>query len=248
MRLSARRTTVATAAALACLFGQTTVAQAVVGGAPAEAADYPWLAAIGTPAYATRPGGQFCAGVLIAPDRVLTAAHCGTLARILPGTAVTFGRTDAQSGGGVTVGVADVRVHPHFRVSLFDGDLSYHNDVAILVLSAPVHLPTVAVTEPHGDAGTILGWGATSSSDESNSVLRTATVPLVSDADCAAAYGPEFSPAEAVCAGSDDADTATFDSGGPLLVDGRVAGITSWGKGAGEPGFPGVYARPVLDF
>ncbi|MGH8882785.1 MAG: S1 family peptidase, partial [Stackebrandtia sp.] len=175
MRLSARRTALATAAAIACVLGRAVVAHAVVGGAPAVAADYPWLAAIGTPAYATRPGGQFCAGTLIAPDRVLTAGHCGMLARVLPGTAVTFGRTDAaQHSGGVTVGVAQVRVHPDFRVSLFEDDLSYHNDVAILVLSAPVHLPTVKIAEPRGNSATILGWGATSDVDQSNSALRAA--------------------------------------------------------------------------
>lgn len=249
MKISPRRAAGAVAAAFACALVPSTGAHAVVGGAPVEAADYPWLAAIGTPVYATRPGGQFCAGALIAPDRVLTAAHCGALARTLPGTTVTFGRTDVAGHGGVTIGIADVRIDPDFRVSLFGTDLSYHHAVAVLVLSAPVALPTVAVGAPHGDTATVVGWGATSEDDQSNSVLRAATVPLVSDAACAVAYAAEFDPAEAVCAGSPAADTGEFDSGGPLLVDGKVAGITSWGKGSAEPGFPGVYARvPALDF
>ncbi|MBF6449205.1 MULTISPECIES: S1 family peptidase [Nocardia] len=249
MKISPRRAAGAVAAALACALVPTTAAQAVVGGVPISAANYPWLAAIGTPAYATRPGGQFCAGALIAPDRVLTAAHCGALARTLPGTTVTFGRTDVAGHGGVTVGIADVRIDPAFRVSLFGTDLSYHHNVAVLVLSAPVALPTVAVAAPQGATATVVGWGATSEDDQSNSVLRAATVPLVSDTACAVAYGAEFDPGEALCAGSPAADTGEFDSGGPLLVDGKIVGVTSWGKGAAEPGFPGVYARvPALDF
>ncbi|WP_227982079.1 S1 family peptidase [Nocardia spumae] len=249
MRKFSRRAAVVAAAAIACAASQNTAAHAVVGGAPAQAADYPWLGAIGTPVYATRPGGQFCAGTLIAPDRVLTAAHCGALARTLPRTTVTFGRTDAGGDGGVTVGISEVRIHPDFRVSLFGTDLSYHNDVAIVVLAAPVHLPTLEVAAPQGDSATIVGWGATAADDRSNSALHSASVPLVPDAACAAAYGSEFDPHEAVCAGSPAADTGEFDSGGPLLVNGKVAGITSWGKGAAEPGFPGVYARvPALDF
>ncbi|RDI55643.1 S1 family peptidase [Nocardia mexicana] len=222
--------------------------QAVVGGTDAAAADFPWLAAIGTPAYATRTGGQFCAGALVAPDRVITAGHCGMLARVLPGTAVTFGRDDAGDSGGITVGIKDVRVHPDFRVSLFDGDLAYHHDIAVITLAAPVALPTVRVAEPHGTAAEVLGWGVTAEDDMSNSRLRAAVVPLPGDAACAA-YGAEFDPREALCAGSAEADSAQFDSGGPLLVDGDLAGIVSWGKGAAQPGYPGIYARiPALDF
>jgi secreted trypsin-like serine protease len=46
-----------------------------------------------------------------------------------------------------------------------------------------------------------------------------------------------------VCAGSDTADSCQFDSGGPLLVRGRVAALTSWGHGCAKPGYPGVYTR-----
>ncbi|MBB5916289.1 secreted trypsin-like serine protease [Nocardia transvalensis] len=239
-------------AALAALTGAgflaAAPAQAVVGGAEAQASAYPWLGAIGTPWYATRPGGQFCAGSLVAPDRVVTAAHCGALAKVLPGTTVTFGRTDAGDSGGITVGIKDIRIHPDFRVSTFGDTLAFHHDVAVLTLADPVDLPTVDIGAPHGDSATVAGWGVTSDEDDSNSHLRAADVPLLPDAACAA-YGADFDPGEALCAGSTDADAANFDSGGPLLVDGKLAGIVSWGKGSAEPGYPGLYARvPALDF
>ncbi|WP_024805242.1 trypsin-like serine protease [Nocardia sp. BMG51109] len=241
----------AAAALTAALVGLGTCAaapaHAVVGGADADAAAYPWLAALGTPLYATRPGGQFCAGSLIAPDRILTAGHCGALAKVLPGTRVTFGRTDVADSAGTTVGIKDVRIHPGFRVSPFGGDAAFHDDVAVLTLAEPVALPTVKVGAPHGDSAEVLGWGVTAD-DDSNSRLHAATIPLLRDADCAA-YGAEFDPREALCAGSPAADAAQFDSGGPVLVDGTLVGVVSWGKGSAEPGYPGVYARvPALDF
>jgi secreted trypsin-like serine protease len=226
-------------------------ATAVVGGRPVQASAFPWLAAIGSPVFPMRPDGQFCAGALIAPDEVLTAGHCAAFAVPVPGALhVTFGRTDLTHSDGITVGVKEIRVDPKFRIGMFGGDPSFHNDLAILTLDARVALPTVRIAAPHGAEGTVVGWGATSDGDSfSNSVLRAVTVPLATDAACAAAYGAQFDPAEAFCAGSTTADTGEFDSGGPLLVGGALVGITSWAKGSAEPGFPTVYAPgPALDF
>jgi len=247
------RSTAAVLAAATIGLGAVTAgpATAVYGGHDIPASRYTWLAAIGSPAFPLRPSGQFCAGALIAPDTVLTAAHCAAFALPVPAALqVTFGRTDLTHNDGITVGVKAVRVDPKFRIALFDDDLTFHNDVAILTLDAPVALPTVRIAAPHGHTGTAAGWGATSDADDlTNSRLHAVAVPLATDAACAAAYGDQFDPAEAFCAGSTTADTGEFDSGGPLLIDGALAGITSWGKGSAEAGFPGVYARvPALDF
>ncbi|MFF3572074.1 S1 family peptidase [Nocardia jiangxiensis] len=221
----------------------TPPASAVVGGTEVSATAYPWLGAIGSPAFPLRPGGQFCAGALIAPDKVLTAAHCVIFAEPVPhALTVTFGRADLTRRDGTSVGVKAIGVDPGFRISTFDGDLSYHHDVAVLTLQTKLTLPTVRVATPRGSTGTVVGWGATSGADDSNVRLRTVTVPLAPAASCTAAYGAEFDSAHDFCAGSTTADTAEFDSGGPLLVDGAVAGVTSWGKGVTQAGFPGIYA------
>ncbi|MEV4234438.1 serine protease [Nocardia sp. NPDC049737] len=224
-------------------------ATAIVGGNTIEASAYPWLAAVGSPLYFLRPSGQFCGGALIAPDRVVTSAHCVELARLLPqGITVTFGRTDLRSHDGVTVGVKEIRIHPDFRETDFEGETVHHNDLAILILDEARPGPFLEIATPQGDpraygnTGTIVGWGATSEHDTSNTLLRSAAVPIVPNVTCAAAYGSAFDPADMLCAGSPDADTAEYDSGDPLLVAGRLIGLTSWGKGSARPGFPGVYA------
>src|SRR3712207_1000322 len=48
-------------------------AHAVVGGSTVAAGEYPWQVAL---LMATPGGTSLCGGTLIAPDRVLTAAHC----------------------------------------------------------------------------------------------------------------------------------------------------------------------------
>jgi secreted trypsin-like serine protease len=240
---AARRATIV-AATMIGLGLSAAPAQAVVGGGEVAAAPYPWLAAIGTPLFPLRPGGQFCAGALIAPDRVLTAGHCASIIQSAPmAVTVTFGRTDLTAGGGITVGVREVHIDPAFTSTMFGDDVAYHHDDAVLTLTAPVPLPTAPIGTPHGHSATILGWGITADGDWSNRTLRTATIPLHPNASCTTAYGAQFDPAESLCAGSPAADTAEFDSGGPLLVDGRVVGLTSWAKGTAEPGFPTVYTR-----
>ncbi|MFD0691656.1 S1 family peptidase [Actinomadura fibrosa] len=220
-------------------------ASAVVGGTPAPAARYPWLGAVGSPVFFVRPAGQFCGGALVGPDRLLTSAHCVGLLRDLPGLLnVTFGRDDLAGKGGETVAVKSVRVHPGYRETKFKDETVPHHDLAVLTLARRVNRPVVAVGSP-GSArtGRVAGWGTTSEDDLFNTRLRDAQVPLPGDAACRRAYGASYDPADMVCAGSPKADTCQFDSGGPLLAAGRLAGLTSWAYGCARPGYPGVYAR-----
>jgi secreted trypsin-like serine protease len=224
-------------------------AGAVVGGQPSDAGRTPWLAAVGTPAFFIRPSGQFCGGTLVAPDKLVTAGHCVSMFRYTPQlVTATFGRSDLKTGAGTTVKVKSIWVHPGFHETSFRGETVEHDDVAVLTLAARQSRPVLKIaTSSAGSTATVLGWGTTSDTDFFNTTLRSATIPLVPDATCSAAYGSAFEASNMVCAGSPKADTCLFDSGGPLIVQGRLAGLTSWAYGCARPGFPGVYTRlPAL--
>ncbi|MEU8307029.1 serine protease [Actinomadura sp. NPDC048955] len=220
-------------------------AHAVMGGAPTSAARYPWLAAVGSPIFFVRPAGQFCGGVLTRPNQLITAGHCVSMFRSVPGVlTVTFGRDDLTDRGGETVTVKSVRMHPKYRETSFKGETVSHHDLAVLTLTRRVNRPPAPLGTP-GTARTaqIAGWGFTSENDLFNTRLRAATAPLPGDAACRRAYGDSYDPADMLCAGSPKADSCQFDSGGPLIANGRVAALVSWGYGCGKPGYPGVYAR-----
>ena len=148
------------------------------------------------------------------------------------------------SGGGESVSVTSVKLRPKYSETSFKGETVSHHDLAVLTLSRRVDRPTVPLGSPRSaTTGVVAGWGTTSESDWFNTRLRSAQVPLPGDDACKKAYGGSYDASDMACAGSPKADTCQFDSGGPLLVGGRVVALTSWAYGCAKPGYPGVYTR-----
>uniref|UniRef100_W5M9V0 Transmembrane serine protease 9 n=1 Tax=Lepisosteus oculatus TaxID=7918 RepID=W5M9V0_LEPOC len=80
-------------------------------------------------------------------------------------------------------------------------------------------------------------------------MLQKASVDIISQSECQRSYANGLT-SSMLCAGfmEGGTDTCTGDSGGPLSCQepsGRwfLAGVTSWGRGCGRNGFPGVYVR-----
>ena len=247
-----------TVVAIVAVLGAMTAtpSSAVVGGTDAAPGEFPSIAEV---TYGAPGVGIFlCSGTLIDATHVLTAGHCSSVTKAAlvsspaawPAPSINVWIGGTTSGGGEPATVSSVSIPPDYL------GLTDRNDLSILTLAAPsTKAPTKvagaserSIWNP-GTLGTIVGWGETEDGGDLPDTLQKAQVPITSDAYCESAYSDEdgwdFDPETMICAGYPDGgvDSCHGDSGGPLFSGGRVVGVTSWGNGCAEPGYPGVYAR-----
>lgn len=144
----------------------------IVGGADADINAYPWLASLQV---VTEDGSAFhsCGGSVIAPEWILTAAHCVVFSDdqgefIVPPEAyqAVVGTANIADGSGVRLDVAEIIPHPTYHAGVLGAD-SMDGDIALMRLStptlqAPVQLPPAADTllVAAGRTVTAAGWGS----------------------------------------------------------------------------------------
>lgn len=215
----------------------------IVGGHPSDQ-DWGWMVSLQTPT-----GFHFCGGSLIAPDVVLTAAHCVD-DRGPSDVRVVAGITSLSDGTGERLRVGDIMIHPDWDPGRID------SDVALLFLTEATQQATISLLAPAqadlaapGETATVIGWGQMGNGSSPDR-LQQVSLPIVSNEVANDGYGPGAVTDNMLAAGllEGGVDSCYGDSGGPLMVqdaDGRYlqAGIVSWGSGCAEPNKPGIYAR-----
>ncbi|KAL3826793.1 hypothetical protein ACHAXA_000619 [Cyclostephanos tholiformis] len=214
---------------------------------------------------------HFCGGALVAPDIVITAAHCTSIATI---TDIALGRYDLDSASDVDYEIMGLRydgvmVHPNYD------KVNVRNDVAILLLDGTSDQAYVVINRDdnvpyEGEYLTVMGWGdidPDSVAQVTSDVLRMTDLMYISNDVCAqsegyatTSEGYQFMTFEGtiddtmLCAygdtgGSIVSDACQGDSGGPLIQSGSdsssdvLVGLVSWGFSCADSDFPGVYSR-----
>ncbi|XP_062454699.1 trypsin-like [Rhea pennata] len=214
----------------------------VLGGAPCPPQAHPGLVLL---FHFEQPQ---CGGALLGRRWVLSAAHCRT-SHIQVRAGV---HSLAAPSGWEQYAVAEkIVVHPGFSPQ--EGTNAYSDDLMLLRIEPPLDITpyvkplALPLTPPAvGTNCTVMGWGTTTSPEESYpDTPQCVNVSVVADSECQAIYAGKATE-DMLCAGVAEGgkDSCQGDSGGPLVCDGELQGIVSWGDHpCGQAGKPGVYSR-----
>lgn len=216
----------------------------VVGGDPVPVNTYPW--------FASMEGSYICGASLVAPEFVITAAHClGGFSLPTSYKIGAFCKTDSKNCGQYyeEIDVQDFYFHPNYTDS-FDGF-----DLALVRLSEPSTITPVALD--HGELAKnysdskdnlwTIGFGTLFYEGPTSPSLMHVELDYIPNKVCNDQYSSleeNLINESMLCAGRENKDACHGDSGGPLFdeTNNAVVGVVSWGHKCAEPGFPGVYA------
>ncbi|MGY0235874.1 trypsin-like serine protease [Longispora urticae] len=208
----------------------------IVGGTEAHVADYPYVI-VGTRAGGPRPQGASCTGSVVAPRKILIAAHC----KYADGEKRFLYGLDnfSNPAGGTWVEVLDYKAHPNYNSN---NGWQTGWDVAVVTVDRDIPVPAgykyprvagsgdTALTEV-GKTIHFVGYGRIALDENTSSILKQADFPILAASPCKSILGT-YNAEYMVCAGYSDGHDSICqgDSGGGALVDGVIVGVSSFVK------------------
>uniref|UniRef100_T1GIM6 Peptidase S1 domain-containing protein n=1 Tax=Megaselia scalaris TaxID=36166 RepID=T1GIM6_MEGSC len=213
----------------------------VVNGTTAKEGEYPYVVSL-----RSTSGSHSCGASIIAPDWILTAAHCVT-GRIPNTTTIQYGVVNISVAGPNIAKVKKIIYHENYNPS------SIINDIALLQLEtplkynyinvAPIQLPPQGYEVPANSQ--LIGWGLEKTGGKVQTQLQEVNLKCYSDKECQQRHNYRTNK-DNICAGVDEGGKGqcSGDSGGPLTFGKYQVGLVSWSvKPCTIAPYPGVYTK-----
>jgi trypsin len=213
----------------------------IINGIDAPVNHYPYTASL----QYSYDNFHFCGGSLIAPDLVISAAHCVVDLSEPTRIVLNLQKLSDPIEASEVFSVQEYVSHPLYQTL----DQEDH-DYMIIKLTGSSSLPTLRLNTNEnlpvtGSSLQVMGWGTTvvGESPVAADTLQEVNVVTITNEECSKAsieYEEEITP-DMLCAAEVNQGSCQGDSGGPLVIPGSSSeedvqvGIVSWGIGCAEP-------------
>ncbi|XP_031838673.1 chymotrypsin-2-like [Nomia melanderi] len=214
----------------------------IVNGKTAYSGQFPYQVSLQT----RSTSFHFCGGSILNADYVLTAAHCVESKKVSE-IKVVAGTTNLDKPY-LTRNASSIYYHAKYNSSD-----SWINDIALIKVKPAfvksslvswVPMPTYSDKVKEDDKAVVSGFGRLAYNGDRTKILHWANITIASQTYCKNVWSKKIYNAQ-LCAydPNEVRGHCKGDSGGPLTVNGKLAGIVSWSKNCADRVYPSVYTR-----
>jgi len=225
----------------------------IIGGHEVDILKHPYLASVKSKIIDDGAYLHKCAGSVYTTKVVITAAQCITDISAHQRIMIAVGGNTRNDG--LLYPAKKWLAHEKYNSWTIDYDIGMIFIEGAFDFNGPLVQPIQICTQRpwNGYFGIVAGWGYREEYGPSSYALEEIKVPIVSDEDCKQIYGANELTERMICAGYilyGGKDACSGDTGGPLIFQGQLVGLVSWGRGCARPGYPTVYTfvSPLQDW